>query len=147
MVVDGDNGKVNRSFVRFDISSIPANSTVTGAILMVCYAGNPSGGSETHIHEARMVLAGWTELLTDWLTQPPVSSAVTDSLVVPHDEACMTLNVTSDVQDWVDGTNSNNGWRLSDQDEVSTGSSDAKYGTSENNDPAKRPQLTVEYIP
>lgn len=146
MEVDGELTKNNRSFVRFDTSSIPANATVTSAVLTLCYSGNPSGGSEGHTHELRMALGIWSELLTDWITQPAASSSVTDSIVVPADETCMTLDVTSDVQAWVDGS-ANFGWRLSDQDELSDHSADAKYGTRENGDPAKRPQLAVSYIP
>jgi hypothetical protein len=143
MSVDGDPTQTNRAFVRFDVSSIPAGSTVGHATLMLCFAANLAEG---RVHELRLVTSDWTEMGVTWNNQPTVSATVTDSITVPSGAQCVSFTVTVDVQAWVDGA-ANYGWRLADQDELTAGSYLATYATRENSSPGQRPQLVVPYSP
>lgn len=147
MTVDGEAGKANRALVQFDVSAIPSGANVTSATLTLCYPSNPSGGSQGHVHELRMVTSAWNESTVTWDTQPTASGSVTDSITVPTSSQCMTFDVTSDVQAWVDDDTTNHGWRLNDQDEGVGPSSDAKYGTREQVNAAERPSLQISYTP
>lgn len=144
MNVDGDPTKTNHAFVRFDVSSIPAGSTVTGAALKVCFSSKPGKGVGGHIHELRVVTSDWTETGVTWNSEPTVSATVTDAITVPSGAQCISFTVTSDVQAWVDGA-PNYGWRLNDQDEVTPGSSLTACATREYGTPGQRPQLVVPY--
>jgi hypothetical protein len=144
ILVDGEFDKINRLLIDFDWSAVPMGSTIVSAEITLCIT-NSTGGSEGRTHDLHRVTSGWDENTT-WSTQPSVSGSVSDSLVVPVANQCEVLDVTSDMQLFVDGT-SCFGWRLSDNDETISSSSDARYGARENGTPADRPQLTVTFIP
>jgi hypothetical protein len=144
MSVDGDPTKTNRAFVRFDVSSIPAGSTVTHATLKLCFSSAPGAGAQGHVHELRLVTSGWTETGVTWNNQPAASTTVSDAIVVPSGAQCVSFDVTADVQAWVDGA-PNHGWRLSDQDEATPGSSLTTYAAREHGTSGQRPQLVVPY--
>ena len=145
MSVDGDPTKANHAFVRFDVSSIPAGSTVTNADLRLCFSSNP-GGAQGRIHELRRLTSDWTETGVTWNNEPSVSATVTDTITVPSGAQCVFFAVTADVQAWVDGA-PNYGWRVNDQDEVTPGGSVTAYATREYGVAGQRPQLVVPYTP
>ena len=136
------NGNNIRTFVQFDVSSIPAGSTVSSATLTLCATTVPSS---TRTYDAHLVTSSWSEGSVTWNTQPSVAGAATDSATTPGSAACMTWTTTSDVQAWVDGT-ANNGWRISDSAEGNNQRRDAIYRSREDTAvPADRPNLTVVF--
>jgi hypothetical protein len=144
MNVDGDPTQTNRAFVRFDVSSIPAGSTVGHATLKLCFASDPGTEAVGRTHELRLVTSSWTETGVTWNNQPTVSATVTASITVPSGAQCVSFTVTADVQAWVDGA-ANYGWRLADQDEVTPDSYLTTYAARENGSPGQRPNLNVPY--
>ena len=134
-------GTNHRSFGRFDVSSIPAGSTIDSATLTLCAADTQSSPRTYDVHR---VTASWVETTLTWNNQPGVVAAATDSATTPISPVCMTWTVTADVQAWVDGT-ANNGWRVADS--VEEGSDYlAKFHTRENGESAQRPKLDVVYF-
>lgn len=145
MKVKADSGKVKRILIAFDISSIPAGSTITSATLRLCLSADPPIDSQGRTEELRLVTSSWTETGVIWNTQPTVSGTVTDTITLPVTAMPLAFTVTDDVQAWVDGT-ANYGWRLSDETEgESTG--DVKYHSRESSDSGARPLLDVTYTP
>lgn len=145
-IVDGDSDKVNRALIRFDVTGIPSGATIVDATLTLCYSGNPSGGAQTRVHSLHRVTSDWLELVVTWALQPAFAPAVSASILVPSSEQCVTFDVASDVQAWVDGT-SNFGWLLKDANEGQPGSSDAKYRSREDGSPTDHPHLDITYQP
>lgn len=143
MEVNSQSGKNQRAFVRFDISTIPAGSTVRSATQTLC-TGWVSPG---RVYDLHRVTASWAELTVTWNNQPAVAAAATTTLTVPSTTGCVTLTVTSDVQAWVNGTASNFGWRLKDQVEGNTPGRGTGFRSKEYTTAADRPQLEVTYLP
>lgn len=133
--------KNRRSFVRFDVSSIAAGSTVNSATLTLC-ASSVTNNRTYNVHR---VTASWVETSITWSNQPSVAASATSSATTPPSPSCMTWSVTSDVQAWVDGT-ANNGLRISDNTEDSGGTSLTTYATRENDTAGNRPNLSVTYV-
>ena len=135
-------GTNHRSFGRFDVSSIPAGSTIGSATLTLCATVFPAS---TRTYDVHRMTASWVETTLTWNNQPGVAAAATDSVTTPASETgCMTWTVTADVQAWVDGT-ANNGWRVADS--VEEGSDYlTKFHTRENGESAQRPKLDVVYF-
>lgn len=138
-----------RAFVRFDLSScgITGSVNVTGAELRLVLTTAP-GSSRTHALHA--VTGGWTEAST-WNDQPSVAATATASAATGT-TAGATVTWTSstlvaDVQAWVDGTTTNNGWRISDSAEGAVVSVTAAYGAREHATATSRPLLVVTYEP
>ena len=143
--VTSESGKLKRSLVSFDVSSIPSGSTINSATLILCLSADPQSGAQGRTHELRLVTSSWIETTVVWNDQPTVSGTATATITVPTTAQCLTFSVTADVQSWVDGT-SNYGWRLSDQTEgVSNG--DVDYRSRENATTDERPELKVTYTP
>ena len=141
MDVKSQPTKLRRDFVAFDVSSIPAGSTVNSATLTLCLTRVTAG----RVHEVRQVTQSWAETTITWNTQPTVSASLTDSITMPASVGCVSWTVTSDVQAWVDGA-ANNGWRVGDQDETTTGGNE-KYRTREDTTvPAEQPRLDVDFV-
>jgi hypothetical protein len=147
MKVDGNHAgvKAKRSFVQFNLSAIPASSTIQSATLTLCFT-TISSGAIGHIHELRTATSSWTETGITWNNQPTVSGTATATITVPSTTQCVTVTVTSDVQAWVNGS-ANDGWRLHDQAEATSGGSSSDYGTRENATASDQPGLSVTYSP
>ncbi len=140
---DGGTSKNRRSFAKFDVSSIPASSTVSSATLTLCATGVPGA---TRTYEVHAVSADWVETIITWSNQPAVAASATDTATTPSSPGCMTWDVASDVQAWVDGT-SNYGWRVVDDTESHPGDYLSQFRTRENSVVAERPTLEVAYTP
>ena len=134
-------GPQERSYVMFDISSLPPGATVTAAQLTVCRT-NGAGPSRTH--ELRMVTSAWTETGLTWNTQPALSASATYTIAVPPSIQCITADVSLDVEAWVLGA-ANFGWRIVDTDEATAPL--VEYATREDPVAGQRPTLSVTYTP
>ncbi len=139
---DGGTSKNRRSFVKFDVSSIPASSTVSSANLTLCATVVASART----YEVHTVSADWGEITITWSNQPSVAASATDTATTPSSPACMTWDVADDVQAWVDGTD-NYGWRVVDDAESAPGDYLSQFRTRENSVTAERPTLEVTYTP
>jgi hypothetical protein len=130
-----------RSYLMFDISSIPPAATVSAATLRLCRT-NGSGSGTTH--ELRPATAAWTETGVTWNTQPALSSTVVHTIPVPSSAGCVTVSVKENVQAWVLGA-PNFGWRIMDTDEANA--PQPLWATRENVSTLERPKLDVTYSP
>lgn len=139
----GPHAKNKRSFVEFDVSSIPASSTVGSATLTLCATAVPGA---TRTYEVHAVSAGWVETSITWTNQPAVAASATDTATTPASAGCMSWDVAADVQAWVNGTATNYGWRVKDQTEDG-GNLLSMFRTRENALVAERPTLDVTYTP
>ena len=137
------SAKDGRSFVEFDVSSIPAGSTVNTATLTLCAVAVPTSTRTIDLHR---ITASWVETTLTWTNQPAVAASVTDSATTPGSPACMTWDVAADVQLWIDGT-ANEGWRAKDSVEGQGTKYVTDFATRENGTPADRPILDVNYTP
>lgn len=106
---------------------------------------NTTGGSAGRTHQLRRVSSGW-DGSTTWATQPSVYPTVSDSIVVPGDDVCVTFDVSEDMQAMADGSPCF-GWRLGHGTEAHPGGSDTRYAASEYGTQSLRPTLTVTYLP
>jgi hypothetical protein len=138
----GSKGKNARSLVQFDVSSIPAGSTITSATLTLCATAVPA---TIRTYEVYQVTAGWTETGVTWANQPSTAATATATATTPTVPGCMTWVVTANVQAWVAGTTANNGWLIKDQSENSTQQEKSQFRTRESGVAAERPLLDVSY--
>ena len=142
MRVRSRNNRVRRDFFEFDISSITAGSTIISATSTLCATSVPGSTRTYDIHQ---ITASWVESTITWNNQPAVAGGATDSATTPASPGCMTWDIATDVQAWVDGA-ANNGWRVSDDAEDS-GNLTTVFRARENGLAAERPTLDVAYSP
>ncbi len=146
-----------RGFIRFDLSSIPAQATVTDAALTAFVLDPQMVGEGLHLFEA---VAPWEELTVNWFTRPGTGSAM-GTLVVSANSfvSFVSANFTALVQAWVSGTRPNHGLELRFHDELLTVASGVVVGdvrvrgriadslaSREHADELLRPRLIVDYV-
>jgi hypothetical protein len=148
-VVYVDAGLLNllgtsRGLFKFDLAQVPPASAIQTATLRLCLpTSGQDGAGQTH--ELRRLMSSWTETGVTWNNQPPVSATTTSAQVVPVQAGCLLTDVSTDVQNWVNGAN-NYGWRLSDANEALLNAA-VDYASREHPSPPHRPQLVVTYLP
>jgi hypothetical protein len=104
------------SLVKFDISSIPSDATITSASLNLYYwqwrDNNPAG----RILNLTRVITDWNEETLEWYNQPNYADQRTSYSIVPTSTGCwMEWDVTKDIQSFFNGTLNNYGWKVGDE--------------------------------
>jgi hypothetical protein len=138
-----------RSFLRFNVSScsIPTNARVESATMTLFMSTPPSASRTYELHRAT---ATWGETTVTWNNQPAVAALATAS-VATGTTANVTRqwNVLADVRTFVDGTVTNNGWRIKDQVEggLLGNSYEGRFNSREHATASQRPTLVITYYP
>ena len=137
-----DNGADRRGLVKFNLSSIPANATITSATLYL-YEQSNKASQTTSLYR---VTSNWDENTATWQSWSTpggdFDSSISYFTFIPDRNNCMvTLDVTSLVQSWVNGTYLNHGLML-----YSTGPNHIiPYASKEDSAASHQPKLDVLY--
>jgi len=100
--------------IKFDVTSIPTGSTIISAKLYLYYYSYEYNNPDEHsVLELYRMTSNWNEDTVTWNTRP-VYSVLTTSATVPSSFAWIDWDVTSDIQNFIDGTVSNYGWKIHD---------------------------------
>ena len=103
-------------YIKFSISSIPSNAVIESATLHLYYYNwDDTNPSNRVLNLHRIWGQNWNEeTIIEY--QPGVVGQVTDYAIVPPNiNTWMVWDVTEDVQNFVDGTYTNYGWKLMDE--------------------------------
>lgn len=142
----GNLSKV-RSLIRFELSVIPANAIVSGAILSLYY--NPSSSEGTHsgtnASYMQRITAPWVESTVTWNNQPPTTTLNQASLSTSSSSTqnYLSINVTTMVQDMVANPSTNFGFMLRLQNESVY--KKLIFASSDNIVTTIRPMLVINY--
>jgi hypothetical protein len=168
-----------RALIRFNLSSIPTNATVTSAVLTLTVIKADHAGPATY--NLHRVLKDWNEGVgtsgtgtsdtgaqaldgeTTWTARIFPSTNWTSAGASSTSDASSTIsaftvlsnantgnytwgstaNMVSDVQVWVNNTNSNFGWLF--KDALETSGTARRWASRENATASSRPSLVVNY--
>jgi len=143
-VGEWSGGQPNRSYLQFDLSSIPPTAVVLNAELGLYY--HMSSAAVSVDVGAYRVTGSWSEGGITWNNQPTSAATAEDTRTVP---ATATSNfrywdLSDLVQGWIDGSIENYGAMLRDADETTTkackGFWSSDYATAN-----QRPKLEISY--
>lgn len=133
-----------RSFVKFDLSSIPYDAVITSAILQL----TPNGTEN-------ITTPNSMQLYVEMCNNPWTEGTLNHTLNISNNVVFSTVDVSNQVsgrrefqiknyvQSIVEGYAPNNGWRIRRSDETTIASTE--YHTREAITPANRPQLIIQY--
>lgn len=146
----GGQTAVLRGLLKFDLTSIPANATITSAKLTLYSTTTPLNGDLVHANAGsdntmliQRVLGNWSEATTTWSNQPAGDAGT--QIVIPHTTQAfldlVDIDVTNQVKAMV--PNNNNGFILKLQTEAIYNS--RLFYSKKTTDASKRPKLVVQY--
>ncbi|MBC7773720.1 MAG: DNRLRE domain-containing protein, partial [Pyrinomonadaceae bacterium] len=167
-----DENRLRRGLLRFDLSSIPAGSTITNVSLRLWMSRTRGPATNVTLHQ---VLAAWGEGAsnasdeegegaaaqsgdatwshrlynsTPWLTQGGEFTATASATASVGGEAFYTWSspgMTANVEAWLNAPASNFGWLLRGNE--SSDQTAKRFDTRENTTAANRPTLVVTFDP
>jgi hypothetical protein len=157
LAVRSATGANRRAYVRYDLtkctSAIPASASVKSArlSLSVTATGLPAA---CRTEDVFRVTGPWSDSTITWATQPSSSAIPTGSAVVGVLVGCpnstllayVAWDVTADVQSFVAGTATNNGWMIRDRNEDAAVLEAAAFASRNSGAAATAPVLTVTYM-
>ena len=113
------------SLIRFDISSLSPRVNINSAKLHLYYYQNWDGNPSGHTLNIHKIIDGWNEGSLSWNNQPSHHNSASGFSIVPSSPGIwMEWDVTSDVQEFIDGSIINYGWKIID---IETNSNDLIY--------------------
>jgi len=134
--IKDSKSEVKRSVVHFDLSLLPSAATIDTATVYL-YVRDRNGGTD-YIHR---ITDSWDESTVTWTnTAADHDTTAETSITPPTNGEYVLFEITSLVQDWVDGT-SNYGIMLvpSDQD------METKYSTKDEGASGEHPYMEIVY--
>lgn len=143
---------VARSIIEFDLTSIPAGSTINSAYLSLYNNSTSSNNSGEHSNLSgsnsatlRRITTSWNEFSVTWNNQPSATNS--NEVVLPASttiyEDYTNINVTQLVQDMVDMPGSSFGFMISLQTEQYYRA--LIFSSSDHADPNNHPELVITY--
>lgn len=135
------------SLISFDLSSIPAGSTISSAKITIQGLNTSAWNSRTiQLHK---VTSPWSETTVTWNSfNGAYSATAIASDLVYNTKPFAEWTITSEIQSIIDGSSANNGWLF--QDVTGDYWSDYfryQYGSKEHTNSAKHPVLEITYTP
>lgn len=143
--VQSRNARDRRAFVRFNLPTcaIPAVADVRTASLRLYQATAPGASRTLDVHRAT---AAWVETTLTWAAQPAVTGTATTSTASGTTSGVvLAFNVLTDVDAFVAGTLTNQGWRIKDRTEDSGTTYQSSLVPREGTTTTQRPQLVITY--
>jgi hypothetical protein len=146
----GGGAVYNRSFFKFNLSSIPVGSKIISAKLSLFSNPTPINGNLTTANSGsnnafyiRRVISSWDGNTVNWSTQPLSTS--TNQVLIPHTSLSfldlVDLDVTLLVKDMV----SNNGYGFLMQLQNESGLNIRQFCSPNHSNSLKHPKLTITY--
>ncbi|HYA01271.1 MAG TPA: DNRLRE domain-containing protein [Candidatus Binatia bacterium] len=150
------SGNTNRrTYVEFLVAdcvpAIPPTATIRSATLRLYATAVPAGTCRTD--DVFAATSAWTETGITWNTQPTSNSTRTTYMQIGS--TCTSnnaagyvtgWNVTGDVQSYVSGSASDDGWMIRDDAESSATSYTATYEAKNGNSTTENPELIISYV-
>jgi hypothetical protein len=146
--VDYPSPRTARTYVQFDLSSIPSGATVLEATLRLFYDDCDFGPDAVDVGTYE-VTSPWAESTLSWNTQPSFAGTAEDVVSLACAGATgvyVEWDVTGLVQDWVSGSAPNHGVAMKAVVEVGDSGRLLAAFASREGTIGERPQLVVSYV-
>jgi len=124
-----------RALIGFTLPSIPSNETITSAVLKVTVT--TTGTSTVSV---KRINASWTESGVTWANINTSFNATAETTFTPS-SGTKSLDITTLVQGWANGSITNNGVGLTAA--LAASGSTAQFASKENATTTSRPQLVI----
>jgi hypothetical protein len=126
------------TYIQFNLASVPGTASISQATLKLYVNTVATAGS----FNVDYVNAGWVESTIDASNAPPLGSAIASnvSVTTADKNQYILVNVTSAVQAWLNGSETNNGLAL-----VANSSFNATFDSKESTTTSHPPELDIAF--
>jgi hypothetical protein len=133
-----------RTYIKFDLSAVPANARITDADLRLYQYD--TFGSDNFTIGLYNVTGDWDESTITWNLQPTSSTdAEITNNIIAGATTWKSWDIDTLVQGWLDGTITNYGMMLKDTEETLVSTVTYFYTSDYTTDTTKRPKLEIDY--
>jgi len=132
-----------RSFLQFDLSTLPTHAVIVNADLSL-YQYDTSGTEDLSI-ALHLVTESWEESSIIWTDQANYTAPETTISVIAGESTWLSWDLTSILQEWLDGITPNYGIVLTDVEEFSGQTFIYCHSSDYTTDPTLRPRLEIVY--
>jgi hypothetical protein len=140
-----EGGKIARSLVQFDVSSIPAGTSISQAKLYLYLVNSCDIGQRTHTVTVYRTKAGWSESSVTWNTKPGYAEAYGSASVPSRTWGWYSFDVTNLVRGWVNGSFANYGLMIRGPESSGNDSAQLGFFTLDMTDRTYDPYLSIVY--
>jgi hypothetical protein len=133
-------GGILRGLVKFDISGLPADATITSATLRMAHVTSWGLENESLTMTTHRVTGDWSELGVTWNNQPGFADSYGSQSILWGDWNWFDFDMTSLVTDWHENVSSNYGIMIRGPEVSQTGF--RGFASRETN---LKPELIVQY--
>jgi hypothetical protein len=132
------DGASQTTYIQFNLASIPTTASVSQATLKLYVNGVIAAGS----FNVDYINSSWSESTIDASNAPPLGSAIAANVNVTTADKnqYILINVTSAVQAWLSGSETNNGLAL-----VANSTFNATFDSKENTTTSHAPELDIAF--
>lgn len=132
------DGATEVTYIQFNLASIPSTANVSQATLKLYVNSVTTAGS----FNVDYVNGTWAESTIDASNAPPLGATITSgvSITTASKNQYILINVTSAVQAWLSGSETNDGLAL-----VADGTFNATFDSKENTTTSHPPELDIAY--
>jgi hypothetical protein len=125
--------EILRSMIKFDVSEIPASTSISSAVLRVYYTGYYDYAGYSRTITSYRISSNWSEASVTWNTAPSIAETYgTVSLIAASSSfGWYSIDVTNLVRGWVNGTLPNYGVMLRGPEQSGSDSSWRNFATKE----------------
>lgn len=136
----------SRTYLQFDLSSIPPNTTLESANISLYYYGWYGPSDLSADLPIQKVTSAWDESTITYNNQPSFDASPVANLSVGNsgNYGWQTVNLTTLVQSWLNGSVSNNGLMINYANPPVNNAKDF-YSSDYIADPSLRPKLVLTY--
>lgn len=131
-----------QTFIKFDLSSIPKNSTINNATFQL-FVNSAWGPDPTNLSIFR-VTADWEEYTITWNNKPPAATTASATAAIISTHVYQSWDMTGLVQEWVNETYPNYGFKIThagiDPPHNYSRGFDSREG-------ATKPRLIIDFTP
>jgi hypothetical protein len=135
-----------RSYLQFNLSSIPSSAVIIGARLGLYYYDSDVLSTDASVGVYRMI-GNWNASTITWTNQPTYATSAAATVTVPADATLDFIywNIIDLAKGWVNGSITNNGLVLASTDETSINGARFFFSSVATN-ASQRPKLEIIYF-
>ncbi len=138
-------GKISRSLVRFDLSAIPAGTSISSARLYLYLTNSCDIGERTHTATVYRITSSWSEGTVTWNSSPTFAEAYGSRSIPSRTWGWYNFDVTNLVRGWVNGSFSNYGMMVRGPESSDTSGARLGFVTRESSGTTYDPYLSITY--